>query len=213
MLGAEPLCHLSLTYAYLFTVPHPVVVRFGLSLFKEGIKVPFFVTGPEWSRIPRGGTSDRVGMLADIAPTVHDLLGLWRPVHRVGEGDAASAALGPNDRTDQSLPGKAPLNPAKGHMLRGMVQRFLPFIGGKHRTAVAEGSRPGAGLLGDSLLGPDERGCAVAGVHYGDKTLAVVAGRWKGMFSYQWDGGEDGSVAGAKVRITTTQKPVHCEKY
>ncbi|CAN0376710.1 unnamed protein product, partial [Scytosiphon promiscuus] len=44
---------------------------------QEGIIVPFFLTGPlSDHRIVPGKTLDRVGMHADIAPTVLDLLGL-----------------------------------------------------------------------------------------------------------------------------------------
>lgn len=138
------------------------------------------MTGPEGSRIARGDISDRVGMHADIAPTVLDLLGLWKPVSS-GLQDAAAAAAATSEGFRGGLD--------QPQMLRGRnVGQQAPRITVEHRGAVvAEGARSGSGLLGESLLGPDERGCAVAGVHYGSKTLAVVVGHWKGVFSYRWE--------------------------
>lgn len=110
-------------------------------------------------------------MHADIAPTVLDLLGLWTSVSSGLQDAAATTGEGFRRSLDQP------------QMLRGQnVVKQAPRITIEHR-----GVRSGSGLLGESLLGPDERGCAVAGVHYGSKTLAVVVGHWKGVFSYRWE--------------------------
>lgn len=157
--------------------------------------VPFFLTPPSTgSTIAPGKVLDRHGMHADIAPTVLDLLGLWKPRPRVrgalpGAPSPSTSTASPNEEDFHvRRPGQPAANaPRQEKNLRGEQQPAQKKD--SIRRPVDDGAAfpPGSGLIGDSLIGPDERGCALGAVHYGGKTLAVVAGNWKGLFLFRWE--------------------------
>lgn len=147
--------------------------------------MPFFLTAPPGdARIVPGQTLDRVGMQADIAPTLLDLLDLWDPQAMLpsrhqetkpsehdedGSGDSSAqpqGLRGHNGVSDRERGGGS--TPERGP-------------GGERKRRF---SAVGSGLIGDSLLGPDYRRCAVSSTHFGKKALSVVAGDWKGLFAY-----------------------------
>lgn len=176
-------------------------------MMQEGLLVPFFLTGPSGeSRIQPGKNLDRVGMHADIAPTVLDLLGLWKPdTDRGQEEDGPQNALpaAHEPLTSQNLLDESDTEGRRNNGVPESERQRLRGVDSAQGTdrkasltrAVAVGSTataattipPGSGLIGDSLLGPDERGCALGATHYGGKTLAVMAGDWKAVFLYRWD--------------------------
>lgn len=147
--------------------------------------MPFFLTAPPGdARIVPGQTLNRVGMQADIAPTLLDLLGLWNPqamlpsrLQETNPSEEDEARSGDSFSQPQGLRGHNEVSNRK----RG---------GGSTPDASPRGERErefsavGSGLIGDSLLGPEFRRCAVSSTHFGKKALAVVAGDWKGLFAY-----------------------------
>ncbi|CAM9705603.1 unnamed protein product [Scytosiphon promiscuus] len=171
--------------------------KHGNNVYEEGIIVPFFLTGPlSDHRIVPGKTLDRVGMHADIAPTVLDLLGLWEPQTGItpSSRERPQVELVNRRQEDQDSPrGNANgINQSwsQTNNLRRPKSKPPPGELELPRTAKIEkdGAYPavGSGLVGDSLLGTDYRSCAISSTHYGGKTLAVVAGDWKGLFMYRW---------------------------
>eukprot|EP00752_Nemacystus_decipiens_P018448 g16538.t2 len=172
--------------------------KHGNNVFEEGILVPFSLTGPpDDARILHGAAMERVGMHADIAPTILDLLGLWnnpkappaRPAGRSRQDlldglKLKQQHLIENIRLVREGSATMPPRGVRGGGHSGASGGGDPG-GGGHEGAPLGGA--GSGLLGDSLLGPDYRGCAVGATHYGGKTLAVVAGDWKGLFMYRWE--------------------------
>ena len=72
----------------------------GALLYEEAVRIPFLVRWPE--RLPRGRVIEEPVQLADVVPTVHDLLGLAPPAHAV-EGVTLRGAL----------EGTAPLDPQR----------------------------------------------------------------------------------------------------
>ena len=62
----------------------------GALLYEEAVRIPFLVRWPE--RLPRGRVIEEPVQLADVVPTVHDLLGLAPPAHAV-EGVTLRGAL------------------------------------------------------------------------------------------------------------------------
>lgn len=162
--------------------------------------VPFSLTGPsDDPRIPHGAALDRVGMHADIAPTILDLLGLWnhpadppaRPPRRSVEDllnglKRKQQHLSENIRLAREGSPTLPPRGVRGGGRRNDNGQASEDSGGTgHRPPPLGGA--GSGLVGDSLLGPDYRSCAVGATHYGAKTLAVVAGDWKALFLYRWE--------------------------
>lgn len=187
---------------------------------QEGILVPFFLTGPPGDpRITAGATFDRAGMHADIMPTLLDLLGLWKhptvppPPAAQPEGQESADALFEELRLKQEQQRKqqrlreAALPPGVGSEVSSALLRGAGG-GGDGGDGGSGGGRPnpkrsipevGSGLVGDSLFGPDYRGCAVGATHYGAKTLAVAAGDWKGLFMYSWK--KEGEYTHAEVGV------------
>eukprot|EP00903_Cladosiphon_okamuranus_P013725 g12778.t1 len=171
--------------------------KHGNNVFEEGMLVPFSLTGPsDDPRIAPGASLDRAGMHADIAPTILDLLGLWkepaappgRPPHRSPEEllarlERKQQRLSENIRLARE--GSPTLPPRGG--VRGTSDASKDPDRSKGRRGRPPLGGAGSGLVGDSLIGPDFRSCAVAATHYGGKTLAVVAGEWKGLFMYRWE--------------------------
>lgn len=159
--------------------------------------MPFFLTAPSDSaQISPGTKLDRVGMHADIAPTLLDLLGLWKAESERNHGGSSPGARLP----------KEGLSHGGGRVLVGSPGPSLRGLGGQDAAAKAASGisigasvRAGSGLIGDSLLGPDQRHCAVGATHYGGKTIAVMAGNWKGVFLYRW--AKHGYDARAEVRM------------
>lgn len=203
-------------------------VYFLLAPAQEGILVPFSLTGPPGDpRITAGATLDRVGMHADIMPTLLDLLGLWKypkvpppPAARPDGQKSADALfeelkLKQEQRRQQrvreaALPGVGlDVSAARLRGGRGGVD------GGEDGGGGGGGPNPGrsipvvgSGLVGDSLFGPDYRGCAVGATHYGAKTLAVAAGDWKGLFMYNWK--KEGEYTHAEVGVVCSRKSWAC---
>ena len=140
-------------------------------------------------------------------PTLLDLLGLWKhPGGLPGRREArrsTDALIGELKlRQEEWLRwhGEAALRgngDVSSERLRGSSESRARVDGGRRAP-----ERPipvvGSGLVGDSLFGPDYRGCAVGATHYGAKTLAVVAGDWKGLFVYTWK--KEGDYTHAEVR-------------
>lgn len=62
----------------------------GALLYEEAVRIPLLVRWPE--RLPRGRVIEEPVQLADVVPTVHDLLGLPPPAHAV-EGVSLRGAL------------------------------------------------------------------------------------------------------------------------
>lgn len=135
-------------------------------------------------------------MHADITPTLLDLLGLWKP-----EKERPSR---PQERSDEALLTELQQKQKQEQEQKDALQDGggdSPSRGNNESpgsVATRSISAPGSGLIGDSLLGHDYRGCAVSATHYGGKTLAVVAGDWKGLFLYRWE--KQGDVTHAEVR-------------
>lgn len=165
--------------------------------------MPFSLTGPPGDpRITPGKTLNRVGMHADIVPTLLDLLGLWKVenvTHPRPQEQGAEALLDElQHKQEQEQERKNVLqegggdSPARGQRVRGGGDAS------REGAATTLSPGPGSGLIGDSLLGPDYRGCAVSATHYGAKTLAVMAGDWKGLFLYRWK--KQGDFTHAEVR-------------
>lgn len=167
--------------------------------------MPLSLTGPPGDRrISPGKTLDRVGMHADITPTVLDLLGLWKPEKIAPSRPQERSAEDLLDELRQKQERKSALQaggggddspPPSGQRVRGGGDDDASREGAAKRASPPP---PGSGLVGDSLLGPDYRGCAISATHYGAKTLAVVAGDWKGLFLYRWE--KRGDVTHAEVR-------------
>lgn len=160
--------------------------------------MPFFLTGPSSDpRIVPGKTLDRIGMHADIAPTILDLLGLWEPQTAVSSfaQEQPEGTLSNDVENNQDLP----QSEGNGDGQSSSPPKSLRRSKSKHAPGDLEVSRVGqiekirkfpavgSGLVGESLLGMDYRSCAVSSTHYGGKTLAVVAGDWKGLFMYRWE--------------------------
>lgn len=170
------------------------------AILQEGILVPFSLTGPSGDpRITGGTVLDRVGMHADISPTILDLLGLWK---KPPAPPALPPPRSPEDlvaglkRKQKELSESVRLAREEGGSALRASGAGGPAGGGGGsggdsgnggRARRPPGRGPGSGLVGDSLLGPDYRSCALSATHYGGKTLAVVAGDWKGLFMYRWE--------------------------
>jgi arylsulfatase A-like enzyme len=74
----------------------------GALLYEEAVRIPFLVRWP--AQLPRGRVVEEPVQLADIVPTVHELLGLAAPQHAV-EGVSLAGAL----RGTASLDPKRPV--------------------------------------------------------------------------------------------------------
>ncbi|CAM9746443.1 unnamed protein product [Ectocarpus sp. 6 AP-2014] len=159
--------------------------KHGNNVYQEGVIVPFFLTAPPGdAKIIPGQTLHRVGMQADIAPTLLDLLGLWNPqamlpsrLQEANPSEEDEARSGDSSSHPQGLRGHTEVSNRK----RGGGSTPDARPGGERER---EFSAVGSGLIGDSLLGPEFRRCAVSSTHFGKKALAVVAGDWKGLFAY-----------------------------
>jgi arylsulfatase A-like enzyme len=73
----------------------------GALLYEEAVRIPFLVRWP--ARLPRGRTVDEPVLLADLVPTLHDLLALPPAVHGV-EGVSLRGALEGTARLDHERP-------------------------------------------------------------------------------------------------------------
>lgn len=73
----------------------------GALLYEEAVRIPFLVRWP--AQLPRGRVVEEPVQLADIVPTVHELLGLAPPAHAV-EGVSLAGALRGTARLDPQRP-------------------------------------------------------------------------------------------------------------
>eukprot|EP00904_Undaria_pinnatifida_P000586 jgi/Undpi1/10528/HiC_scaffold_29.g12978.m1 len=169
--------------------------KHGNNVYQEGLFVPFSLTGPSRSsRIAPGTRLDRVGMHADIAPTLLDLLGLWKQQHpHIDSLEAGEEEEGEEEEEGGSTAyegGFLSKQDASKEDDDETLQQDKDGgrgKGGEPLVGAGVALHPGSGLVGDSLLGPDYRGCALGANHYGGKTIAVMAGEWKGLFLYRWE--------------------------